>query len=130
MPHVFAELGAGAFLRSLPCYFLELAVVPVAAGEAEQDEARGQQAAVGQVVDGRDELLAGEVAGDAEDDERARVRYAGEAAVPRVAQRVFREVGHAVALSLSCCCTAAMSSVQEASNFSTPSSSRTRTTSS
>ena len=66
--------GAGVLLRGLAGQRLEVAVAPVAAGEAEQHEAGRQQAAVGQVVDGRDQLLAGQVAGDAEDDQRARLR--------------------------------------------------------
>ncbi len=61
---------------------LEVAVAPVAAGEAEQREARRQQAAVGQVVDRRDQLLAGQVAGDAEHDERARPGHPRAAAGP------------------------------------------------
>ena len=67
---------------------LEVAVAPVAAGEAEHHEAGRQQAPVGQVVDGRDELLAGQVAGDAEDDQRARLRDPRQPPVLRVPQRV------------------------------------------
>ena len=66
----------------------ELAVAPVAAGESEQHEPRRQQTAVGQVVDRRDQLLAGQVAGDAEHDQRARVGHARQPAVARIAQRV------------------------------------------
>jgi hypothetical protein len=67
---------------------LEVVVTPVAPGEAEHDEARWQQAAVGQVVDGRDQLLAGEVARDAEDDECARPGNPGQAPILRIPQRV------------------------------------------
>ena len=49
-----------------------------------------QQAPVGQVVDGREQLLAGQVAGDAEDHQRARLRDPRQPAVLRVAQRVHR----------------------------------------
>ena len=66
----------------------EVAVVPVATGEAEQDELRWQQPAVGQVVDRRDQLLAGQVAGDPEDHEGTRVGDPGQPSVAGVAQRV------------------------------------------
>ncbi len=66
----------------------EVLVGPVAAGEADQREARRQQPAVGEVVDGRHELLAGEVARDAEDHQAARPGDARQPLVARVAQRV------------------------------------------
>ena len=90
----------------------------------EQDESRRQQPAVGQVVDRRDQLLAGQVAGDAEDDERARVGHPRQPAVAWIAQRIgpLREsFRHFCAPS--CSLMASMSCVQESSNFSTPSSS-------
>ena len=87
-PHLVAPGGAGVGLGRLPGHRLEVAVAPVAAGEAEHHEAGRQQAPVGQVVDGRQQLLAGQVTGDAEDDQRARLRDAGQPAVERVAQRV------------------------------------------
>ena len=81
--------GVRACLRAASrASVLEVAVAPVAAGEAEHHEAGRQQAPVGQVVDGRQQLLAGQVAGDAEDDERARLRDPGQPPVLRVAQRV------------------------------------------
>ena len=69
----------------------EVAVAPVAAGEADQREAGWQQAAVGEVVDGRDELLARQVPGDAEDDQGARPRHAWQPTVAGVAQRVVAD---------------------------------------
>ena len=45
------------FCRGAPSPALEVAVAPVAPGEAEQHEAGRQQPAVGEVVDRRDELL-------------------------------------------------------------------------
>ena len=63
-------------------------VVPVAAGEPGEREARRQQAAVGQVVDRRHQLLAGQVAGDAEDHQTARPRDPRQPLVARVPQRV------------------------------------------
>jgi hypothetical protein len=87
-PDVLAELGAGMLLRSFAGELLELTRRPVATGEAEQYESRRQQAAVAEVVDSGDQLLAGEVAGHPEHDEGAGVGDAGEPTVPGVAQRV------------------------------------------
>ena len=67
LPDLLAELGAGVLLDRVVHDLGEVLVGPVAAGEADQREARRQQAAVGQVVDRRHQLLAGQVAGDAED---------------------------------------------------------------
>jgi hypothetical protein len=80
-PGRLAELRAGALLRCSPGERLEVAVAPVAPREPEQDEPGRQQPPVGQVVDGRDQLLLGEVAGDPEHDEHARVGDPGEPAV-------------------------------------------------
>ena len=66
----------------------EVLVGPVAAGEADQAEARRQQPAVGQVVDRRHHLLARQVAGHAEEHHAARAGDPGQPAVLRVAQRV------------------------------------------
>ena len=57
-PDVLAERGARMLLRAPAGELLEVAVAPVPAGVAEQAEARREQAAVGQVVDGGNELLA------------------------------------------------------------------------
>ena len=51
--------------------FLEVLRTPVAPCEAGQREGGVEQTAVGEVVDGGQELFAREVAGDAEDDEAA-----------------------------------------------------------
>ena len=80
----------------------EVAVTPVAAREAEQSEAGRQQPAVGEVVDGGDQLLVCQVAGDPEHHESARLRDPGQPPVTRVAQRVAAQAergglsGHAV----------------------------------
>src|SRR5699024_10101418 len=66
----------------------EVLVLPLAAGEADEGEPRGEETAVGEVVYGGQQLLAGEVARDAEDDERARSGDAIEAPVVGVAERV------------------------------------------
>jgi hypothetical protein len=93
-PGRLEELGAGALLRRLAGERLEVAVAPVAPGEAEQREAGRQQPAVGQVVDRRDELLAGQVARDAEDDQRARVGDPRQPAVAGGAERVLGRDRH------------------------------------
>ena len=80
--------GAGVILRAPSWPALEVAVAPVAAGEPEQHEVGRQQAAVGEVVDRRQQLLARQVAGDAEDDQRARFRYPRQPPVGGIAQRV------------------------------------------
>ena len=66
----------------------EVLVRPVPAAEADQGEARRQQAAVGQVIDRRHELLAGQVAGDAEEHQRGGPGDPVQAAVPAVPQRI------------------------------------------
>ena len=91
-PHLVAPRGAGVLLGRLAGQRLEVAVAPVAAGEAEHHEAGRQQPPVGQVVDGRDQLLAGQVAGHAEDHQRARLRDPRQPPVLRVAQRVHRRL--------------------------------------
>ena len=66
----------------------EVLVGPVAAGETGQREARREQPSVGQVVDRRHQLLAGEVAGHAEDHHPAGPGDLGEPPILRAAQRV------------------------------------------
>ena len=71
----------GVRAPSLAACLISLAnasVAEVVPGEADEREARRQQPAVGEVVDGRDELLLGEVARDAEQDQTARPRDLGE----------------------------------------------------
>ena len=87
-PHLLAERGARVLLDRLVDDLAEVLVGPVAPGEPDEREAGRQQPAVGEVVDRRHELLAGEVAGDAEEHQAARSGDAGEALVARVAQRV------------------------------------------
>jgi hypothetical protein len=93
-PGRLEELGTGALLRRLAGQGLEVPVAPVAPGEAEQREAGREQPAVGQVVDRRDELLAGQVARDAEDDQRARVGDPRQPAVAGGAERVLGRDRH------------------------------------
>ena len=87
-PDLLVPGRPGVLLGRLAGQALEVAVAPVAAREAEQHEVRRQQPAVGEVVDRRQQLLAGQVAGDPEDDEGARLRDPREPPVARVAQRV------------------------------------------
>ena len=90
LPDRLIERGAGVGLDGLLHLRGEVLVVPLPPGEAHQGEARRQQPAVGEVVHGRHELLAGEVAGDPEQDQRRRSGNTVQAAVPRVPQRVAR----------------------------------------
>ena len=64
-------------------------VVPVATGEPHQSEVGRQQTPVGQVVDGRDHLLAGEVARHTEDHHRARAGDSWQPLIALVPQRVL-----------------------------------------
>ena len=88
LPHLLTPRGARVFLGRRLGQVLEVAVAPVAAGESEQDEVGRQQAAIGQVVDRRQQLLAREVAGHPEDHQRARLGYPRQPPVARIAQRV------------------------------------------
>src|SRR5690606_1610166 len=71
-PRLLAERGPGVLLDGFADDLREVLRLPLTAREAREREARGEQPAVGQVVDRRHELLAGEVARDAEDHESAR----------------------------------------------------------
>src|SRR5699024_8434245 len=84
------EAGAGVLGHGCAHVVGEVVVGPVAAAEADQAEAGRQQTAVGQVVDRRQQLLAREVAGDAEHHHRAGPCDEGHATVPGVAQRIRR----------------------------------------
>ena len=83
LPDLLAEGGAGVLLDRVVDHLREVLVLPVAAGEADEREARRQQAPVGEVVDGRHQLLAGQVARDAEDDQARRPRDTREPSVRR-----------------------------------------------
>jgi hypothetical protein len=88
LPRLLAVLGAGVRLDRLVHHLGEVLVVPVASGEPDESEPRRQQAAVGQVVDGRHELLAGQVAGDTEDHQGAGPCDPVQTAVIRVAEGI------------------------------------------
>jgi len=76
------------FLDRLVDHLGEVLILPVPAGETDEPEARRQEPAVGQVIDGRHELLAGQVARDAEDHQHAGARDARQPPVERVTQWV------------------------------------------
>ena len=88
LPHVLVELGARAFVDSFAHVRLEVGLGPVAPPVADQREPARQKAAVGQIVDRRQQLLAGEVAGDPEDHHAGGPGDLGEAFVGGGAQRV------------------------------------------
>ena len=88
VPNVLAEGGAGVCLNGLTHVVAEVVVAPGAAAEADEAEARREQTAVHEVIHCRKQLLTGQVAGHAEEDERGRARDAGDAAVARVPQGV------------------------------------------
>src|ERR1700722_6587300 len=136
IPDHLSERCAGVIFYELVDLVAERLVVPVAAAEPDQRESRGQQAAVGQVVNSRHDLLARQIAGDTEDHYGARAGDPGEALIAFVPQWVLPSFGACPRVgrthldaSLSCSCVASRSSFQDPSNFSTPSSSSTRNTS-
>ena len=88
VPNVLAEGGAGVCLNGFTHVVAEVVVAPGAAAKADQAEARREQTAVHEVIHCRKQLLTGQVAGHAEEDERGRARDAGDAAVARVPQGV------------------------------------------
>ncbi len=94
LPDLLAERGARVLLDGVVHDLGEVLVLPVAAGEAHQGEARRQQTPVGEVVHRGHQLLAGQVAGDAEDDQARRPRDAREPSVGRVTKRVRSGTGN------------------------------------
>jgi hypothetical protein len=66
----------------------EILLVPRAPGKAHQREAGRQQPAVGEVIHGRHELLAGKVTGHPEEHQRGRTGNPVQAAVTRIPQRI------------------------------------------
>src|SRR5262245_52175203 len=110
----------------------EILIFPVPAGEAHERESWRQQPAVGQVVYGRQQLLAGQVTRNAEHDDHARLGDPGDSAITRIAERVFHPSAtwRAPLLLGSRCEPIVWSSwFQESANLRTPSSSSTATTS-
>src|SRR5690606_37691118 len=87
-PHILVEGGARVLFHGVVDDLGEVLVVPVAPRGADECESGGEESAVGEIVDGEHELAAGEVAGDAEDDEGAGAGEAAEAPIPVFAQGV------------------------------------------
>src|ERR671910_684161 len=87
-PDLLAERRPSPFTHRLVDDLAEVLVGPVPAREADEREPRREEPAVREVVDGRHELLASQVAGDTEEHQGARARDPREPLVPVVAQRV------------------------------------------
>src|SRR5699024_7626784 len=88
LPDPLVERGAGVRADRVVGYLTEVLVVPLPPGEAGQPEPGWQQPPVGQVVDSRQQLLPGQVAGHPEQHQTTRSGDAGQSAVGRIAQRV------------------------------------------
>src|SRR5699024_628780 len=88
LPDLVTERRAAALPGLLPGELRELLGAPATSTEAHQREAGRQQAAVGEIVDRRDELLLGQVSGDPEDHQTRGTRDPGEPTVTRVPERV------------------------------------------
>ena len=58
LPRLLAELCAGVVPHSIADDLREVLIVPLATGEADEGESGGKEAAVGEVVHGRHQLLA------------------------------------------------------------------------
>ena len=135
LPDLLAERRTGVLLDRVVDLLREVLVLPLAACEADQREARRQQAPVGEVVHGGHELFSGQIARDAEDDQARRPRDTREPSVCGVTERVRSGTRQGVqpsegARRLSSASVDLSRSFQAASNFSTPSSSSSWTTSS
>jgi hypothetical protein len=89
-PHLLAKRRAGVLLDGVMDDLREILVRPVAAGESDECEPRRQQAAVGEVIDGRHQFLPGQVAGDAEQHDSARPGYPRQPSIARVSEWVDR----------------------------------------
>ncbi len=70
LPDRFVERGPGVGLDRFLDFRGEVLVLPLTAGKTHKGETRRQQAPVGEVIHGRHELLAGEIPGHAEQDQR------------------------------------------------------------
>src|SRR5206468_11014182 len=104
LPDILTKLGAGVLLRGLARQLGELTHTPVTTRKTEKYEAGRQKAAVAEVINRGDQLLARQVTGDAEHDERARARNSRQPAISRVTKRVARPffTCHPAAASRSC----------------------------
>ena len=87
-PHVLVERGAGVLLDGVVDELGEVLVLPVASGEPDQREPGRQEPPVREVVHRGHQLLAGQVARHAEDDEGARPCDAVQPTIGRKPERV------------------------------------------
>jgi hypothetical protein len=87
-PDVLIEGRPRVLLDGFVDDLLEVLTLPLATGEAHEREPRREQAAIGQVVHGRHQLLARQVACHAEDDQAARPGDAIESSIGGQPQRV------------------------------------------
>ena len=85
-PDVLAEWCAGVFPDGVFSDLGEVLISPVPAGEADEGKRRGQEAPVREVVDRRKQLLARQVAGNAEENQSTRSGDSWQASVVGVAQ--------------------------------------------
>jgi hypothetical protein len=76
-PDLFPERGAGVFPDRVVDQLSEILIGPIPAREPDQRETRRQQSAIGQIINRRHQLLAGQVPGHAEDDDTARTSDPG-----------------------------------------------------
>src|SRR5690606_25497554 len=88
LPHLLAELRTGEGADGVLDDLGEVLLLPVTPGEADQAEPRWQQPTAGEVVDGRHELLASQVAGHPEDDHAAGPRDPGQPSISGITERV------------------------------------------
>src|SRR5699024_2846394 len=89
LPHLLVEVGASILSYRVVYDLGEVFVVPLPPRETGQCEGGWQQATVGQVVDGRQQLGSGQVTSDAEDDQPGRSSDAGQTPIAGHAQRVL-----------------------------------------
>ena len=133
LPYRLAKRGTAVLFDVIVYHPGETVVIPVAAGETHQGEGGWQQAAVGQVVDGRHYLFVGQVPGDAEKHHGTRAGDSGQPLIFFVPQWITPLRGISARAHLaaepSCFCVSLSSSVQASTNFSTPSFSSTTNTS-
>src|ERR1700739_3363579 len=93
LPHLLPERRARIRLDRVVRDLREVSGGPFPAGEADQRETWRQEPAVGQVIDRRQQLLAGQVAGDTEEHQHARPGKPRDAPGPRLPERIWFYAG-------------------------------------
>ena len=89
LPVLLPERCPAVVLDGLVHHLAEILGFPVPPGEAHQGEGRWQQPAIGQVVDGRYHLLAGQIAGHTENHYGTWPGDSGQPLIALVPQRVL-----------------------------------------